>query len=113
MVSALGYLVNRFFARLIDFFDHWYKDGFVLFSREFVNFLESLDRYFAFRVTLRYLFKPLYQNYTFIGYILGFIFRGARLIGASFVYLLVILTGLILYLIWISIPVVIIYKIFA
>lgn len=113
MISALGYLVNRFFARLIDFFNHWYKDGFIIFSREFINFLENLDRYFAFRVTLRYLFKPLYQNYNFIGYILGFIFRGTKLLAASFVYLLVILTGLAFYLIWVSIPIVIIYKIFA
>jgi len=111
MISGLIYLGNRFFYRIGEFFRHWYKDGFSFFSRRLINFLEQLDRYFALKVTLHYLFQPLYQNYTFVGYVLGFFFRGIRLGIASFVYFLVILIWLVFYLFWAFIPLGIIYKI--
>lgn len=112
MVSVLVYLGNRFFYRLAEFLRHWYKDGFFCLSRRVINLLERLDRYFALKVTLRHLFQPLYQNYTLVGYTLGFLFRGARTTTASLIYVLVILIGLASYLIWALIPFWIIYKIF-
>ena len=111
MASALVYLGNRFFYRLGEFLRHWYKDGFFFFFRRLIDFLEWLDRYFAMEVALRYLFQPLYQNYTFIGYVLGFIFRSVRLVAGGFVYLFVILIWLGLYLGWAAIPIYILYKI--
>lgn len=111
MVSVLVYLGNRFFYRFREFLRHWYKDGFFFFSRRLIDFLERLDRYFALRITFRHLFKPLYQNYTFIGYFLGFLFRSARLIAAGLIYGLLILIGLAFYLFWAFIPLGIIYKI--
>jgi len=112
MVSVLSYLGNRFFYRIVEFLRHWYKDGFFFFFRRLIDFLEQLDRYFALRITLRHLFIPLYQNYTFIGYVLGFIFRGVKLGIAGFIYFLVILIWLGLYLGWALVPLIIIYKIF-
>lgn len=111
MVSALVYLGSRFFYRLGEFARHWYKDGFFVFFRRLIDFLERLDHYFAARITIRYLFQPLYQNYTFIGYFLGFIFRGVRVGLAGLVYLLIILAWLGLYLFWALIPLGLIYKI--
>ena len=112
MALALVYLGNRFLYRIGEFLRHWYKDGFFFFFRRLIDFLERLDRYFALRVTFRYLFQPLYQNYTFIGYFLGFIFRGVKLGIAGFIYFLVILIWLGLYLGWALVPLIIIYKIF-
>jgi len=108
---ALFYLIERFFYRLAEFFRHWYYDGFLFFSRWLINVLEKLDRSLAFKVSLHYLFKPLYQNYTFIGYVLGFLFRSARLIVAGLIYGLIILIGLAFYLFWAFIPVFILVKI--
>ena len=93
MVAVAVYLVNSFFYRLADFFRHWYAGGFFFFSHQLINFLERLDRFFALKINLRHLFRPLYQQYTFIGYVLGFIFRGIRIIVAGFIYGLVILIG--------------------
>lgn len=111
MVSALVYFGNRFVYRIGEFIRHWYKDGFFFFFRRLINFLERLDRYFALRVTLHYLFQPLFQNHTFIGYVLGFIFRGIRLAIGGFVYFLIILAWFGLYLTWAAVPLGIIYKI--
>ena len=111
MASALVYFGNRFIYRIVEFFRHWHTDGIFVFFRWLIDFLERLDRHFAARITLRHLFQPLYQNYTFIGYVLGFIFRSVRVGLAGFVYLLVILAWLGLYLAWAAIPIYILYKI--
>lgn len=111
MVSVLVYLGNRFLYRLVEFLRHWYRDGFLFFSHRIINFLEKLDRSFALSVTRRHLFKPLYQNYTFIGYFLGFLFRSIRLTAAGLIYALIILIGLAFYLFWAFIPIFILIKI--
>jgi hypothetical protein len=111
MISVSVYLFNCFFYRLGEFFRHWYGDGFFFFFHRLIDFLEQLDRYFALKINFYHLFKPLYRQYTFIGYVLGFIFRGVRIIVAGFIYGIVILTGLILYLAWAFIPIFILLKI--
>lgn len=111
MVAVLGYLFNRFFYRLGEFLRHWYRGGFFFFFHKLIELLEWLDRYFALKITLRYLFQPLYQNYTFVGYVLGFIFRGTRIAVAGVIYGLIVLMVLVLYLVWALIPLGIIYKI--
>lgn len=110
MSFSVVYLVQRFFYRIYEFIRHWYGDGFLWFVRHTINFLESLDRFFALRVTLRYWFKPLYQDYTAIGYILGFFFRSGRLIFGGLIYLAVAIAALALYLIWALVPAYILYK---
>jgi len=80
-------------------------------GRYLVSFLERLDRTLAFRITLKYLFHPLYQDYTVIGYILGFIFRSFRLVAGGLVYAAIILAAAALYLVWLLVPVFIIYRI--
>lgn len=111
MASILVYLGNRFFYRLGEFLRHWYRDGFFFFFHKLIGLLEWLDSYFALKITLRYLFQPLYQNYTFVGYVLGFIFRGTRIAVAGIIYGIVILMGLILYLVWALVPIWILVKI--
>lgn len=104
MNFALVYLANRLFFRLSDFFHHWYIDGSRAIAHGSVSFLERVDRVIAFRITLRYFFQPLYKDFTFIGRILGVIFRSIRLaIGlVLYMFLGVILAGA--YLLWILLP---------
>jgi len=109
--NPLLYLGQRFLKSIIRFFEHWYIESFRAISHFMLNVFEGLDKYFALRVTLRNIFKPLYQDRTFIGYILGFIFRSMRLVITSVVYSFVFVVSLGLYLLWLFIPVFIIYKI--
>ncbi len=110
MSFSIVYLVNRLFYRVYFFFEHWYWGGLRFFVRTTVNALESLDRYFALRVTFRYWLRPLYQDYSAIGYVLGFIFRTGRLFAGSLVYLIVISIGIAAYLFWSAFPAYIIIK---
>ena len=94
------YLTTRFVYRLQEFLEHWYVGGFRIISHWAVSFLESLDKTLALQVTLRYIFEPLYQDRTILGYILGFIFRSGRVVLASIIYVLVIVVFLAVYLGW-------------
>jgi|GEM_PF-199350 len=109
---SLIYLIQRFFYRIYEFMRHWYIGGFLKVVHRTLSFLEILDRRLALKITLRYLFRPLYQDYTVLGYILGFIFRSARVAIAGFVYLIVILIALAVYLAWAAFPAYLVYKIF-
>lgn len=106
------YLFNRFLERIWEFFRHWHIKSFFFYSHIVVSFLERLDGFFAFKITLRHLFKPLYGDYSVLGYILGFIFRIGRLIAGGLVYSAIIAAAAVLYLIWLTTPIYIIYRIF-
>ncbi|MEE8131479.1 MAG: hypothetical protein V3T98_00260 [Candidatus Paceibacterota bacterium] len=111
MATAFIYLFNRFVYRITEFFRHWYIKSFFIYSHFVVSQLEKLDRILAFKITLRYLFRPLYQDYSFLGYVLGFIFRVARLIFGGIIYAVVFVIAVAIYLIWLLVPVYVVYKI--
>ncbi len=105
------YLLQRAGWRIWQFIWHWYVDAFIRGFRWHVNFLEGLDRFFALRITLRYFFQPLYQDYTFVGRILGIILRSIRITGAVLTYTIVALVSIALYIGWAAVPLYIIYRI--
>ncbi len=77
-----------------------------------ISVLEKLDHHLALKITLKYFFAPLYQDFSLIGYALGVFFRGFRVLMALVLYAAVILIFIVGYLIWLLIPVFLIYKIF-
>lgn len=109
---ALVYIINSAIAEIAEFFSHWYLGGFRSMARWLIGTLERLDHFFAFRITFRYFGKPLFQDRTVVGYILGFIFRTLRLLVGGIVYFVVIVVAIGVYLIWAGIPAYIVYKIF-
>ena len=104
MDFALGYLFSRFFFRMADFFHHWYVDGSRYFAHAFVSFLERLDGFFGVRINWKYLFQPLYRDYTIIGRVMGFFFRSARIILGLAAYLLAGAVFLAVYVVWLALP---------
>ena len=98
------YIFSSLVDRIVDFFNHWYVGGFRIWSHIAISFLESLDRKLAFKTTLRHIFHPMYQDRSFIGYILGFIFRTIRLFLGTIIYGTAIAVFAGLYLIWAAIP---------
>jgi hypothetical protein len=73
--------------------------------------LQDIDYYFAWKITLKKLFEPLYGDHSILGHILGFFFRVVRLISGTFVYAFIFLFAIGLYLVWLFIPLYIIYRI--
>ncbi len=110
MNFSLTYLINRFFYRVFDFLRDWYVGGFLAVGGAMIGFLGTLDEFFAWKITLRNILEPLYQDHTIIGHALGFTLRSARLFAGTFVYAFVFLVAAVVYFAWAAIPVIIIYK---
>lgn len=113
MNFALGYVIQRFFFRLGDFFHHWYVDGSRWILYRFMQTVSRLDRTFAVRITLAHFFEPLYKDFTVIGRILGVIFRSVRVVIGGFVYLLIALLFLAILVAWLAVPPVIVLYAFS
>ena len=108
---SLVYLLNHLGRRVLDFFRHWYFYGFLRTTHWSYNILERLDRIFALRITVKNWLQPLYQDYSFIGYLWGFIFRTARILAALAVYGIFLILAIGLFLFWSAIPILVIYNI--
>ena len=105
------YILNRFFFWVYYFGYHWYIRGFRKFFNWVVSRLEKRDYKLALRINLQNIFQPLYQDYSFLGYVLGFFLRSIRITIASFFYLVFLLFCGFIFLIWMAIPLFCIYKI--
>lgn len=110
MSFSLIYLLHRLGYRLWMFVYGWYVGGARAIGGKTIGVLESLDQTWAFKITLRNLFKPLYQDQSFVGHILGIFFRFGRLLISGIIYLFVIIIGLAIYLAWAAIPLYVIAK---
>ena len=77
----------------------------------FYFFLRWLDREFAVAITARHWFKPLYGDFTILGYIFGFIFRTLRILAGTAIYTVIAAVFLVLFLFWAAFPPFAIYKI--
>jgi hypothetical protein len=109
MDFSVVYLAWRFLYRFLDFFHHWYVDGSRVIGRHFIATLTVMDQSFAVVITLRHFFEPLYKDYSIIGRILGVVFRSVRVAIGGALYLLFAFGFAIAYLIWLAIPVIILF----
>jgi len=112
MNFSLTYLVGRFIYRVFDFFHHWYTDGSRIFFYKLISLLQYFDQTLALKMTLRYFFQPLYKDYTFIGRILGVIFRTCRIFISVVVYAFVLMIFLAAYVLWLAAPIILILYVF-
>jgi len=110
---SLIYIFNHLLERILDFFRHWYLDGFLKATHWSLNILERFDRVFALRITVKNWLQPLYQDYTIIGYLWGFLFRTVRIFSGLIIYAIFVLLSSATFLVWASIPIYVIYQIFS
>ncbi len=109
MDFSVSYLFQRFFYRIFEFFHHWYIDGSRMIGRSFMATLAAADRSLALRVTLRHFFEPLYKDYTFVGRVLGVVFRSVRVVLGLAIYLLLAACFVAIYVLWVVTPGLILY----
>lgn len=110
---SLVYLLTHLAGRTGDFLKHWYVDGFLRSVDWTLYILEHLDRNIALRITVKNWLQPLYQDYTIIGFIWGFIFRTIRIIAGLAIYFVVLMAALSLFLLWSAFPAFVIWQIFS
>lgn len=113
MDLAVVYLIQHFFYRILEFLRHWYVKSIRMYSNFVLDKLERLDRYFAFIITAKHIFQPLYKDYSIIGYVLGFLFRLLRLVIGALAYAVIFIIAVFLYIIWLVSPIYIFYRVIA
>lgn len=111
MGNLLIFLINRLIFRISNFLRHWYVSSFKIYSNFVISIFEKLDRFFAFKITYKNLFVPLYGDRSIFGYFFGFIFRTIRLFSGGIVYIFSGIAAIIIFLAWAGIPLFVIYKI--
>ncbi len=105
-MGLIAYLLSRLAYRFTAFFRNWYVGGSRRYAHAALNFFEILDRGFALKITLRHLFKPMYGDYSAVGYALGFLFRLVRLITGLMVYIIAAGCWILIYIVFAVFPIV-------
>lgn len=113
MDYAIPYAIWRFFYRIAEFFRDWYVVSAYTYSHALMRVMRRMDRVLAFKITLQNLFTPLYGDRSLAGRVMAFPFRLLRLLIGGIIYLALLLSATLLYLIWVSFPIVLIYEIFS
>lgn len=112
MSGMAEYLFSLLFGRPAIFIRRWYVDFSRIFWARVLDGGVAFDRRFAVKIMLKTLFQPLYGDYTFIGRLLGPMFRASRIllalpvIGAYFAF------SFFLWLAWLSIPMALVWRMF-
>ena len=83
----------------------------IFFYGKTLGILMLLERTLAVKISIHFLFAPLYQERNVIGYILGFVFRLCRIVLGGILYVLIIIAASILYIIWALIPAFLVLKV--
>ena len=104
MTAAFFHLGERFFYRIVDFARHWYVKSIRMYWNFFLDRLEEIDYYLAWKITLKNLFQPMYGDRSFFGRFFGFFFRLFRLIIGGAVYAVLFVVAVGLYVAWAAAP---------
>ena len=85
---------------IVFFLKHWYVDGFFFAYQQLTQMLARVERLFALKANAYFLFEPLYQERNVVGYIVGFVYRLARLFCGGIFFLITLLLGVGGYVLW-------------
>ena len=110
--TAIGYLLFHAYSHFITFLRHSYVKSARMYMNFILNKLAALDTFFALRITITHLFEPLYGDYSFLGYVLGFFFRVMRCVVGGIVYSVILVCALFGYLLWVLAPLYALARIF-
>ncbi len=104
-MKFLIYFFKKIVRVIISVLKHWYIDSFYTIYDTLVRTIKKLDRKWALKITLQHFFQPLYQDYTWTGYIMGVGLRLFRVVLASITYTFVLVIFIASYLAWCLVPI--------
>jgi hypothetical protein len=90
---------------IIDFLDFWFHHFPQGVIRSFFDQIYHWDKTLKFKAHLRNLTKPLYGDYTLIGYLIAFPYRVLRIFFALLIYFFIFIFYLFFLLAWLFLPI--------
>lgn len=111
--DSLLRFVKFFYKSLYDFLYFWYFKGSLDFWRRELDFIKSTERDMGLVLNLKLITQPIFGDYTYMGRIIGPIFRLFRVLSSVIILLISCLAIIVAYFIWIALPLVVFYMIFS
>lgn len=97
---------------MISFFKWYYQKQTQNLIGILMGVFTMVSEIFAIQIMIKHLFEPLYQDYTYSGRAIGFFIRSGRIVVGAMVELILILVLGFVWLVWILLPFIIVFKIF-
>lgn len=91
---------------LIDFLDFWFHHFPRRIIRLFFDFVYYADKFFAVRANIRNFTKPLFGDYSIIGYAITFVYRSLKIVSGCSLYFFVFCGYFIFIIGWLLLPII-------
>jgi len=104
---VVEYIVNlpiRFVKGIKHFFYFWYIKSSEGFWKEEILFIKQIERDIGIIINIKLIFKPIYGDYSYMGRVVGPIFRFGRVIVGIAIITVSAVFITCAYLIWIILP---------
>lgn len=89
----------------------WYSRGLVRTARGLKNFLINKERSLALFVWLKNIFRPMYGQRDWQGYLISFFIRLIQIIIRGFIMMLFVVFAFFIFCFWLILPFLVIYEI--
>lgn len=103
----LEYFINlpiKFMKGINQFFWFWYVQSSKDFWNREINFMKGIERDIGVMINLKLIFQPIFGDYSYMGRIIGPIFRLGRVSVGAAIICVSIFVVILIYLIWIILP---------
>ena len=101
------YFVNlpvNFIKGIIKFFSFWYLTSSRAFWNKEILFIKGVERDMGVLINLKLIFQPIFGDYSYMGRVIGPIFRLGRVLIGFIIMAVSIAVVVAIYLIWIILP---------
>ncbi len=108
--TLIGYLLKQIGFYCSDFIRAYFKGGYSFLFRIYQYHFSRLERNTGFIVNIRYFTIPLWQQYSFVSYLISIPYRITRIILGAVLLTILTLFFSAIYLCWIFLPFYLILK---
>jgi hypothetical protein len=109
--ATLRFLFHGFILDFFYFPIWWYTKGIVVVGKFFLDMVVRHEKYLGVRIWFKNLFVPMFGQYDWQGRIVSFFVRFANLLARGCAMLIWSVVVLALYILWILLPAIAVYKI--
>lgn len=104
IVEYFANLPVNFARGIFNFFYFWYVSSSKSFWQKEIGFIKWIERDIGVFINLKLLFQPIFGDYSYMGRVIGPIFRLGRVLVGFIIMIISIIAVLGIYLIWITLP---------
>ncbi|OGY39133.1 MAG: hypothetical protein A2418_03070 [Candidatus Brennerbacteria bacterium RIFOXYC1_FULL_41_11] len=96
----ISFVFKQIFHEITCFFRRWYLERSEQFWSAIFYFFRSLDKTLAIEINVRLWLKPLFNDYSPVGRVIGPIFRTLRIVFGGSIYAIVFIFAGLIWLAW-------------